>query len=45
MERKIAEGVDGIITNYPGRLTGVIDRVSSQKIEVRSWEWTEKRGF
>jgi glycerophosphoryl diester phosphodiesterase len=29
MERKIAEGVDGIITNYPARLAEVIGRVSS----------------
>jgi glycerophosphoryl diester phosphodiesterase len=29
MERKIADGVDGIITNYPARLAGVLSRVES----------------
>jgi len=30
MERKIAEGVDGIITNYPGRLAEVLRRQESE---------------
>jgi glycerophosphoryl diester phosphodiesterase len=39
MERRIADGVDGIITNYPGRLAEVLRRVESferQEPEVRS---------
>jgi len=31
MERKIAEGVDGIITNYPWRLAEVLRRIGSQE--------------
>ena len=41
MERRIADGVDGIITNYPARLAEVIRRVGSlrrQESEVRSQE-------
>jgi hypothetical protein len=29
MERRIADGVDGIITNYPARLAEVLSRVES----------------
>jgi glycerophosphoryl diester phosphodiesterase len=29
MERKIAEGVDGIITNFPARLAEVLRRMKS----------------
>jgi glycerophosphoryl diester phosphodiesterase len=39
MERKIADGVDGIITNYPARLAEVLGRLESsdsQESEVRS---------
>jgi glycerophosphoryl diester phosphodiesterase len=30
MERKITEGVDGIITNYPARLAEVLRRQESE---------------
>jgi len=33
MERMIAEGVDGIITNYPGRLMEVLGRVRCEEFE------------
>ena len=36
MERKIADGVDGIITNYPARLAEVLSRLRIQEPEVRS---------
>jgi len=40
MERKIAEGVDGIITNYPAKLAEVLRK---QKSEDRSQESGEKK--
>jgi glycerophosphoryl diester phosphodiesterase len=33
MRRKILEGVDGLITNYPARLTAVLDRLKQGGIE------------
>ena len=36
MERKIADGVDGIITNYPAWLAEVLSRLRIQEPEVRS---------
>jgi glycerophosphoryl diester phosphodiesterase len=35
MRRKILEGVDGLITNYPGRLTAVLDRLKEATVERR----------
>jgi len=31
MRRKILEGVDGLITNYPARLTTVLDRMEKAR--------------
>jgi glycerophosphoryl diester phosphodiesterase len=36
MERKIADGVDGIITNYPAKLAEVLSRLRIQEPAVRS---------
>jgi len=35
MRRKILEGVDGLITNYPARLTAVLDRLKEPTVERR----------
>jgi len=35
MRRKILDGVDGIITNYPARLTAVLDRIGRARQEGR----------
>jgi glycerophosphoryl diester phosphodiesterase len=35
MERKIADGVDGIITNYPARLAEVLSRVERRESGIR----------
>jgi glycerophosphoryl diester phosphodiesterase len=46
MERKIADGVDGIITNYPARLAEVLRRVESferQESGVRSQKSGDRR--
>jgi hypothetical protein len=33
MRRKILDGVDGLITNYPARLTGVLERIEQRRTE------------
>jgi glycerophosphoryl diester phosphodiesterase len=46
MQRRIADGVDGIITNYPARLAEVLRRVESferQEPEVRSQKSGDRR--
>ena len=46
MEQRIADGVDGIITNYPARLAEVLRRVESfegQEPEVRSQKSGDRR--
>jgi len=37
MERKIADGVDGIITNYPAKLAEVLSRVERRESGDRRW--------
>jgi glycerophosphoryl diester phosphodiesterase len=34
MRRKILDGVDGLITNYPARLTQVLERIEQERIKV-----------
>ena len=46
MERRIADGVDGIITNYPARLAEVLSRVESsarQEPEARNQKSGDRR--
>jgi hypothetical protein len=35
MRRKILDGVDGLITNYPARLTEVLERIEQARPEER----------
>ena len=36
MRRKVLDGVDGLITNYPARLTAVLERLAQTHPELRS---------
>jgi glycerophosphoryl diester phosphodiesterase len=35
MRRKILDGVDGLITNYPARLTEVLNRIEQARRELK----------